>query len=960
MISIDGVITGALVNVLAVAGRRLTSVIWGLRSDDDLDLAKWFDTDSLTKIPPVLSSTTQVIAILRGDEVQAALHELLAARLTDATEQYAEAARQALGRTLIAAGPAVAEALTDHYDEQIGALVARLEAADPPKLAQIRQEALATRMINILHAIERHTAALTNRPDELTETRFLAGYRRHVIDRHGKLEPPDFEQRRSASIEDIYVPTKIFEEVFSERTMVTRAIDLYGLAGIIDRSVLLGDPGGGKTTAANVLMKHFGCSVQRRIPFLITLREFAAKDPPERSVVGHIEHALETLYQCPAPRGLVDLLLLTNRAVVIFDGLDELLDTSRRRDVTTRVEQFCIEYPQAPVLVTSRLIGYDQARLDDRQFTCYRLGSFKDQDVATYARKWFALAAGAQPGDAESFLLESASVKDLRSNPLLLSLLCILYRGTGTLPQDRDEIYAKCTDLLIRDWDDFRRIRHELRVGRNVRPLLRHLAWWLFTSGEGATAVPKRELIAKAADFMLRSFENPDDARDAAREFVEFCSSRMWIFTDTGTTASGENLYGFTHRTFLEYFAAAQVAIENDAPEQLAAALVPRIAAGEWSVVAELAVQIKDRTSSNGAGRIYSALLVRDSGQLTAERARVLQSLAWWLRSVDPTPSQVRELTRRLIEECIAAESTVGQACGPDQRDGSQSSRDVAASWKVAISTLLDGCGSYREIVADEIDARIVGCLDGDSATFLNGIRLAASLHHYIPVRNADTQNADTQRDYWQARSVSLMSANATATVKAADSSTYVRTIALYNQIISPRQALDMPGAVRCLMCKSRGYFEVPVQDPYLRPLFQQVADGWPAWSSDTSIKALAAIGEYLARHPDLPWFGGELKLNARTNDKRVFELSRARYIACLRCVIGCEKAQWRLRGRDGRLVVINQLHDAARRCAGHTSAGPKILICDDRELRARACPGYGVGAVRDGRRGSDRSGARG
>ena len=42
----------------------------------------------------------------------------------------------------------------------------------------------------------------------------------------------------------------------------------------------------------------------------------------------------------------------------------------------------------------------------------------------------------------------------------------------------------------------------------------------------------------------------------AAREFVEFCRGRMWVFTDAGTTVSGQRLYGFTHRTFLEYFAA--------------------------------------------------------------------------------------------------------------------------------------------------------------------------------------------------------------------------------------------------------------------------------------------------------------------------------------------------------------------------------------------------------------------
>ena len=63
------------------------------------------------------------------------------------------------------------------------------------------------------------------------------------------------------------------------------------------------------------------------------------------------------------------------------------------------------------MLVTSRVIGYDQARLDDRQFTCYRLGGFGDEQVAEYARKWFAQdARGAGPEDAEAFLAESASV----------------------------------------------------------------------------------------------------------------------------------------------------------------------------------------------------------------------------------------------------------------------------------------------------------------------------------------------------------------------------------------------------------------------------------------------------------------------------------------------------------------------------------------------------------------------
>ena len=48
---------------------------------------------------------------------------------------------------------------------------------------------------HVLDAIERHTAALSARPNERTEASFLTSYRRHVVDHHGKLEPPDFERR---------------------------------------------------------------------------------------------------------------------------------------------------------------------------------------------------------------------------------------------------------------------------------------------------------------------------------------------------------------------------------------------------------------------------------------------------------------------------------------------------------------------------------------------------------------------------------------------------------------------------------------------------------------------------------------------------------------------------------------------------------------------------------------------
>jgi predicted NACHT family NTPase len=155
--------------------------------------------------------------------------------------------------------------------------------------------------------------------------------------------------------------------------------------------------------------------------------------------------------------------------------------------------------------------------------------------------------------------------------------MCILYRGEGSLPRDRAGVYAQCANLLFRRWDARRRIHQELRAGHLLEPALRHLAWWLFTGDEAQTAVTEFQLVTETTGFLLgRGFESDDAARDAASEFVEFCRGRMWVFSDAGTTATGEKLYAFTHRTFLEYFAAAQLAYDSDAPEKLARMYPPR------------------------------------------------------------------------------------------------------------------------------------------------------------------------------------------------------------------------------------------------------------------------------------------------------------------------------------------------------------------------------------------------
>ena len=372
-------------------------------------------------------------------------------------------------------------------------------------LAQIRAEAYSSRIVALLGAIERQVTALAapGRGGQ-DEAEWMARYRRQLRERHGKIEPPDFERRRRIPIEQIYVNTSIYSyndhrAEFGWSAGARSALSVMTLAERLDRTVLVGDPGAGKTTATNVLTNYFASDPLRRIPFLVTLRDYAAMQPIEHSVTAYIAQTLETLYQCAAPESLVEGLLITGRALVIFDGLDELLDVTRRRDVSERVEQFCSAYPLASVLVTSRVVGYDQARLDDEQFSCYRLGGFGDEQVAEYARKWFAVQDGFARGEAQNeahaFLTESETVPDLRYNPLMLSLMCILYRGEGSLPHDRSGIYGRCAELLFGKWDQRRKIHYTLQASHFVEPAIRHLAWWLLNNENSRAAVTELSLI---------------------------------------------------------------------------------------------------------------------------------------------------------------------------------------------------------------------------------------------------------------------------------------------------------------------------------------------------------------------------------------------------------------------------------------------------------------------------------
>jgi hypothetical protein len=729
------VASGVLVEAIGAMGRRIATEFSGIRGkrSQDLEIAAWFDTYKLKDSLPSLAGlpgnvpTDDLERVLRSDTSQAIVYELMAVRLCDAPELEVNRLKDGFRRLLTArlpdASAAAAAQLFDFFDDAICDLTVRLSTARPEVLRGIREEAQLARINATLAAIERHSSSFVSRGFPETDQDFINRYRRQVADHHGKIEPPDFQRRRRVALKDLYVSPSV---VHQHEYGTTFESDIAGLDEELDRTVLLGAPGGGKSTACHVLAYRHAIESDLKTPFFIVLREFAADDPPSRSVVNYIEHKLITFYQCPAPAGLVERLFLDGAALVIFDGLDELIDTGRRSEVTAIVERFCMEYPLIQVLVTSRLIGYDEARLDDTQFLRHELTGFDDERVGEYVRKWFALDPDLSTEEAErssnDFLSESLVVKDLRANPLMLALMCILYRGEGSIPRDRPDIYEQCSTLLFRRWDARRRIYVDLQARNLVEPALRHLAYWLFTRTSTQPAVTARELVAETAQYFQESgFEGRHDAEAAAQEFIEFCRGRAWVFSDAGTTARGEELYTFTHRTFLEYFAALQLAGLCDTPEQLARRLVPHIARQEWDVVAQLALQIKDRIAHHGAARFYATLLSERRRRSVGARQNILSFLSDGLSFSSIPATQLRDLTRQVVSMALQTANEGQNRYAP-------------------LASLVANCADQAGVAADELNSALAEIISAsDETNRLTALRIAVHLNSLRVISNSRT-----------------------------------------------------------------------------------------------------------------------------------------------------------------------------------------------------------------------------
>lgn len=403
------------------------------------------------------------------------------------------------------------------------------------------------------------------------------------------------------------------------------------------RCVVIGSPGVGKSTMTQHLVHRL--SIAEDPASAYTPIVISCKDVPNAEgnafIVEHVVRSLRESLQLDIEAETINDIATLGRAFVIFDGVDEIINIARRQSFVRTVEAFANRYPLIPILVTARRVGYSKARFNPKEFTVYELDDFSDAQVIEYTHKWFSVTERSEH-EREAFLRETENVPDVRTNPLMLSLLCVLYRARGYIPRNRRTVYESCADLLFQRWDAMRHIEQPVDHRQYGTRLMQELALFFYKSQAAQAGVQERQLEKLIGQFFTDTASvDEHDARSRAQGFLNFCADRAWLLSYQGTDSSDQRLFGFTHRTFMEYFAAEAIVRRSRSIEDIAKEVAKAYELDASSVLADVIFQCADDKYDGGAREIVAGLMEKSR---SLGRQHEAKYLALCLRIMNSAP----------------------------------------------------------------------------------------------------------------------------------------------------------------------------------------------------------------------------------------------------------------------------------------------------------------------------------
>jgi hypothetical protein len=344
------------------------------------------------------------------------------------------------------------------------------------------------------------------------------------------------------------------------------------------RLVVLGDPGAGKTTVVRWIATAYLLKLQDDpdwaqlpdvatlpdhdwLPFIVRCRDLSAN-----TLSGSLDDVLlETLLkaamgrdEAERMRDLIRQRLVTGSALLLLDGLDEITDPQVRAGFCRQLETVHIAYPEAPIIATSRIVGYREMgyRLE-RGFEHVTMADLSPNDKDDFARRWCRVTEIKErriPA-AEELIRDIHStdrIEKLTGNPMLLTTMALVKRKVGKLPSRRADLYWDAVEVLL----NWRREVDAPLDHHEAVPQLEYIAYSM--CDRGTQRLREDEILELLASMRA---EYPQVHAVKARspsEFLSVVERRTGILVETGRVRHQGRQVGvfeFRHLTFQEYLA---------------------------------------------------------------------------------------------------------------------------------------------------------------------------------------------------------------------------------------------------------------------------------------------------------------------------------------------------------------------------------------------------------------------
>ena len=376
--------------------------------------------------------------------------------------------------------------------------------------------------------------------------------------------------------------------------------------------VLLGDPGGGKSTFVNFLayclaahllepkagwLKHLNGWPQDKAdlqPMVVILRDFARSYADALPSKAEPHHLWDFIKNRLAAQNLgftakpLEKALEAGKVIVMLDGLDEVPTQTQRVFVRDAVRAFIGRYPSNCFLITCRVLSYqppEEGKPDLRlvELPSFEIAPFDDKKIKRFVGVWYAelVRLGtikAQDQNTMTARLAEAvqrpDLKRLSPNPLLLTVMALVHTHKGRLPDARALLYEETVEILLWRWEQIKLGGQEdaphlrqylLEAGRTDVDLKRTL--WKLAYEAHAASKPDadREALADIAEHDLEVAlaalkplaDHAGGDRTWAMKIIEIMKLRSGLLLERQP-----GIFTFPHRTFQEYLAGAHLAAQ--------------------------------------------------------------------------------------------------------------------------------------------------------------------------------------------------------------------------------------------------------------------------------------------------------------------------------------------------------------------------------------------------------------